>query len=113
MGIQIGRPKRERDRWLDADALKSVGNVLTAGEQTVAKRLFLGKVAEADVDEAVQIITGLATGMSGEAKVIEVPAYLCRTKQKKEVTVTTPEAMQVIIENGGEFLAETSKEIKL
>ena len=111
--LQVGRPKRERDRWLDADALKCVGSVLNASEQTISKRLLLGKVAEADVDEAVQIITGLAAGMSGEAKVIEIPAYICKTKQKKEVTVTTPEAMKVIIENGGEFLAETRSEVKL
>ena len=113
MGLIVGPGKRERDKWLNADKLAVVGKNLTAADQAVANRLFLQGLAEADVETRTQIFTGLAAGMSGEAKVMEVPAYVCKTKAGKEVIVSSIEAMKVIIDADGEFLAETSKELKL
>ena len=113
MSIIVGPGKRERDKWLDADKLALVGKNLTAADQAVANRLFLSGLAEADVETRTQIFTGLAAGMSGEATVMELPAYQCKTKAGKAVTVTSVEAMKVIIDAGGEFLAETTKEVKL
>ena len=113
MSMIVGPGKRERDKWLDADKLAIVGKNLSAADQAVANRLFLQGLAEADVETRTQIFTGLAAGMSGEAKVMEVPAYVCKTKAGKEVIVSSVEAMKVIIDAGGEFLAETTKEIKL
>ena len=92
--MQVSAPQRVRDAWMKAEGLEILGKKL-------------------DAQEAVQIVVGLAGGMKGEAKIIEVPAYVCMTKAKKQVTVTTTEAMKIIIENGGEFLSETTKEIKL
>ena len=111
--INVQAPSRTRDAWMKSDGLEVLGSKFDSAESTMAKRLFLGKIAESDPQEAVQIVVGLAGGMKGEAKIIEVPAYVCNTKAKKEVVVTTAEAMKVIIENGGEFLSETTKEVKL
>jgi hypothetical protein len=113
MSLIVGPGKRERDKWLDADKLAIVGKKLSTEEQSIANRLFLAGLAEADVETRTQIVTGIATGFQGQATVMEVPAYVCMTKAKKEVTVTSTEAMKIIIENGGEFLAETTKELKL
>ena len=113
MGLIVGPGKRERDKWLDADKLAIAGKKLSAADQAVANRLFLGGLAEADVETRTQIFTGLAPGFQGEAKVMEVPAYVLKTKAGKEVIVSSVEAMEVIINAGGEFLAETVKEIKL
>ena len=113
MGLIVGPGKRERDKWLDADKLAVVGKKLSPQEQHIANRLFLNGLAEADVETRTQIVTGIATGFQGESQTMEVPAFVCMTKAKKEVTVTSHEAMKIIIENGGEFLSETTKEIKL
>ena len=110
--INVSAPQRVRDAWMKAEGLEVVGKAFTEGEASIAKRLLLSKITDLDSQEAVQVITGLAAGMSKEATIMEVPAYVCMTKAKKQVTVTTAEAMKIIIENGGEFLSETTKEVK-
>ena len=98
--INVSAPQRVRDAWMKAEGLEVVGKAFTEGEASIAKRLLLSKITDLDSQEAVQVTT------------MEVPAYVCMTKAKKQVTVTTTEAMKIIIENGGEFLSETTKEVK-
>ena len=113
MALAMGRDKYKKSTFVDPESLHNLGQSMNSYETAVAKGVFLGKVAEADPEEAIVMIAGMSAGFKGEGKVVTIPAYLMKTKQGSQVTVTSVEAMNAILTNDGQLLSETTTEVKV
>tara|TARA_R100001244_G_scaffold8700_1_gene10757 strand:- start:572 stop:913 length:342 start_codon:yes stop_codon:yes gene_type:complete len=113
MSMSVGREKYKRSTFIDPDHLYNLGQTMTSQEAAVAKGVFLGKVQEADPEEAIVMIAGMSAGFKGEGRTVQIPAYEMLTQQQKTITVSSVEAMNAILSNGGELLAETTTSIKV
>ena len=113
MSVQIGRGRNSRPQFLDPDQMKHTGSVLSTENSQILQSLLLGKVAEMDPEDALITSSSMLQGSRPQGVETTIPAYECITKQKKTVTVTSVQAMEAIINNGGEFVGEVRQTVKL
>ena len=101
--ISMGRGRNQRPTFL----------VLTPEGQLVTQNIMLSKITDMDPEDALITASSLLQGVRPQRKETTIPAYECITKQKTSVTVTSVQAMEAIINNGGEFVGETTQTIRL
>ena len=104
----MGRSRNSRPEYIDPDQFKHAGGVLSSENQQVAQGILLGKLAEMEAEDALIATTALMQGQSPAAKEVTIVAYVMETKAGKQVTVSTKDAMDAIISNGGQFISETT-----
>tara|TARA_R100000458_G_scaffold53414_1_gene55638 strand:- start:580 stop:915 length:336 start_codon:yes stop_codon:yes gene_type:complete len=97
----------KKQKFIESEMSKHAGKTLPGEKIAVAQSMILSKISQMEPEEGYDALVHVLNGVNVPAQEYDIPAYQLETKQGKQVTVTTTEAMDAILTNGGKFIGET------
>ena len=111
--IRVGKPAFAKDSYMSPESLSSIGKLMSDSEMQLIKGVAITQLKEeGNAEQTISVLAGMAGGVQTKQE-IPVTQYTCETKQGKTVKVSSPEAMKVILESGGQLVSEEIKVITI